>query len=62
MIERTWTITDPDGSNARTVTLAQYRAELEASRRLVAPVVDAIRSGDLKACGDAQQAIRNRSN
>lgn len=30
--ERTWEITDLDGSNRRTVTLAQYRAELDAAK------------------------------
>jgi hypothetical protein len=34
MTERTWEITDSDGSNRRTVTLAQYRAEIEAARTL----------------------------
>ena len=28
----TWEISDIDGSNKRTVTLAQYRAELEAAK------------------------------
>jgi hypothetical protein len=32
MSERTWEITDLDGSNRRTVTLAQYRAEIDAAR------------------------------
>lgn len=30
--ERTWEISDIDGSNKRTVTLAQYRAELDAAK------------------------------
>lgn len=30
-IERTWQIADLDGSNRRTVTLAQYRAEVAAA-------------------------------
>ncbi len=29
---RTWQISDIDGSNVRTVTLAQYRAELDAAK------------------------------
>jgi hypothetical protein len=33
-IERTWKIADIDGSNERTVTLAQYRAEIEAAKKL----------------------------
>lgn len=32
MTERTWEISDLDGSNRRTVTLAQYRAELDAAK------------------------------
>ncbi len=31
--ERTWEISDIEGSNKRTVTLAQFRAELEAKKR-----------------------------
>ncbi len=31
-MERTWEISDLDGSNKRTVTLAQYRAELDAAK------------------------------
>lgn len=30
--ERTYEISDIDGSNKRTVTLAQYRAELDAAK------------------------------
>ena len=30
--ERTWQITDIDGKNPRTVTLAQYRAEIDAAK------------------------------
>lgn len=30
--ERTWEISDIDGSNKRTVTLAQYRAEIDAAK------------------------------
>jgi hypothetical protein len=32
MTERTWEISDIDGRNKRTVTLAQYRAELDAAK------------------------------
>jgi hypothetical protein len=32
MQEREWQIADLDGSNIRTVTLAQYRAELDAAK------------------------------
>ena len=31
-MEQTWEISNIDGSNKRTVTLAQYRAELEAAK------------------------------
>ena len=34
MIERTWEISDINGCNKRTVTLAQYRAELDAAKRV----------------------------
>lgn len=30
--EQTWTIADIDGKNPRQVTLAQYRAELDAAK------------------------------
>jgi hypothetical protein len=33
MAKRTWQISDIDGSNKRTVTLEQYRAEVDASKR-----------------------------
>lgn len=32
MTERTWEISDIDGANKRTVTLAQYRAEVDAAK------------------------------
>ena len=32
-MERTWEISDIDGSNRRTVSLEQYRAELEAAKK-----------------------------
>jgi len=34
MTARTWEISDIDGTNKRTVTLAQYRAELDAAAAL----------------------------
>lgn len=34
LTERTWEITDSDGSNKRRVTLAQYRAEIETAKKL----------------------------
>lgn len=56
-MERTWEISDIDGKNKRTVTLAQYRSELDAAKARVAPVVAAFWNGDLKAMADAQAAI-----
>lgn len=56
--ERTWQISDIDGSNKRTVTLAQYRAELDARKAMAAKVMDAVRRGDMKACEAAQSAMR----
>jgi hypothetical protein len=46
-IERTWEITDLDGSNRRTVTLAQYKAEVAAARKtaLAKFATDCERSG-----------------
>ena len=58
MTERTWEISDIDGRNKRTVTLAQYRAEIETAKAKVAPVVSAFRRGDLIGCAKAQAAIR----
>lgn len=57
-MERTWVIRDVDGSNPRTVTLAQYRAELAAAKARVAPVVEALRRGDHDACAAAQRKAR----
>ena len=57
-MERTWEISNIDGTNKRRVTLAQYRAELEARRKMTAPIMAAFRRGDLKACGEAQAAMR----
>lgn len=58
MTERTWQISDLDGSNKRTVTLAQYRAEVDAAKQAVAPVAAAWRRGDLKAVEAAQKRAR----
>jgi hypothetical protein len=57
---RTWEIGDIDGKNKRRVTLAQYRAELNARKAAVKPIADAFRSGDLEACGRAQAAMHKR--
>ena len=57
--ECTWEISDIDGKNKRTVTLAQYRAEIEARKAMAAPIMAAIRRGDLKTATAAQEAMRN---
>lgn len=36
-----WTISDIDGKNERTVTLAQFRAELDARKPYSAAIMDA---------------------
>lgn len=54
---RTWEISDADG-NKRTVTLAQFRAEVDARKVLAKPIADAWRRGDLAACAKAQAAMR----
>jgi hypothetical protein len=45
---------------SRTVTLAQFRAEIDARKAAAAPIMDAWRRGDLKACEVAQAAMRKR--
>ena len=55
---QTWEISDADGSNKRRVTLAQYRAELDAAREAVKPVADAFMRGDHDGCARAQAALR----
>ena len=57
---QTWEISDIDGSNKRTVTLAQYRAELDARKPYTAAIMAAVRSGDMKAAAAAQAAMRKR--
>lgn len=51
---RNWEISNIDGSNKRAVTLAQYRAEIEAAKQRVRPVVDALRRGDHDGMAKAQ--------
>jgi hypothetical protein len=58
--ERTWEISDIDGRNKRTVTLAQFRAELEARKPHAAAIMDAVLAGDLTGCAKAQAAMRAR--
>ena len=57
-MERTWKITDAKGT--RQVTLAQFRAEIEARKVAAKPIMDAFRRGDLKGCGDAQESMRRQ--
>lgn len=57
MNKRTWKIADIDGSNRREVTLAQFRAELDARKAAAAPIMDAWRSGDLNGVAKAQAAM-----
>lgn len=57
-MERTWEISDINGKNKRTVTLAQYKAELAAMRKEMSPVVAAFQSGDIKAMAAAQALLR----
>lgn len=58
--ERTWEISDIDGGNKRHVTLAQFRAELAERKRMAAPIMDALRRGDIEACSAAQAAMSAR--
>lgn len=57
-MERTWEISDIDGGNKRTVTLAQFRADLDARKPYTEAIMAAVRSGDLKAVAAAQLAMR----
>ena len=54
---RTWNISDIDGRDKRTVTLAQYLAEVDAAKARVKPVADALYRGDHDGCAAAQKAI-----
>ena len=58
--ERTWEISDIDGRNKRTVTLAQFRAEIDERKAMAAPIIEAVRRGDLEAATAAQAAMRER--
>lgn len=58
--ERTYEISDIDGTNKRHVTLAQFRAELDARAAMAKPIMSAMRRGDLAACETAQDAMRKR--
>ena len=56
--ERTWQISDSDGKNKRTVTLAQLRTEIDARKTMAAPIMEAVRRGDLAGATAAQAAMR----
>lgn len=58
--ERTWEISDIDGRNRRTVTLAQYRAELDARKPYTTAIMDAMKRRDIKGAAAAQAAMRAR--
>ncbi len=49
--EKTWTISDLDGSNRRVVTLAQYRAEVEAAKARAVAIFMATVQAQAKAEG-----------
>lgn len=55
---KTYEITDERGT--RRVTLAEFRAELDARKAAARPIMDAFRRGDLEACGKAQASMRER--
>jgi hypothetical protein len=57
---RSWEISDLDGTNKRRVTLAEYRAEIEAAKAKAAKVMNAVRRGDLKGTEAAQRAMKTR--
>lgn len=59
-MERTWEIKEHKGGKwvARTVTLAQYKAEVAARREAGRPIMDALRQGGLASCELAQATFR----
>lgn len=57
-MERTWEISDIDGKNKRTVTLAQYRAELDARKPYTAAIAAAFLRRDIKGVEAAQADMR----
>ncbi len=44
----------------REITLAQYRAELDARRPYAKAVMDAFRRNDIAECGKAQRIMREK--
>lgn len=58
MGERTWEIEDASGK--RRVTLAQFRAEIDARKAAAAPIMAAWKRGDVDGCAKAQAEMRAR--
>jgi hypothetical protein len=54
MAERTWIV------NGRKVTLAQFRADIDARKAAAQPIADAWRAGDIAACEAAQKQMRKQ--
>lgn len=59
-MERLYEISDIDGSNKRLTTLVEVRADLDERAIYAKAIMDAMRRGDLAACGEAQAAMRKR--
>ena len=57
---RTFETSDLDGSNRRTITTAQYRAELDERAIYARAIMDAMVRKDLTACAAAQKVMRER--
>ena len=59
---QTFTITEvkPSGNVQRTVTLAEYRAIIDERKAAAAPIMAAMRAGDLVAVAKAQASFRAR--
>jgi hypothetical protein len=49
-----------DGKNPRRVTLAEFRAEIEARKAAAAPIMDALRRNDITGCAAAQATFRKQ--
>lgn len=56
----TFETTDLDGTNRRTITTAQYRAELDERAIYARAIMDAMIRKDLAGCAAAQKAMRER--
>ncbi len=54
-----WEITDAKG-NKRHVTLAEFRAKLDARAAMAKPIMDAFRRNDLAAVAATQKAMRSK--